>query len=43
MNKKNDIKVSICCLAYNQEKYIRDALDGFVNQKTNFKYEPEEQ
>lgn len=34
-----DIMVSICSLAYNHEKYIRQALDGFVNQKTNFKYE----
>lgn len=35
----NDIMVSVCCLAYNHEKYIRQALDGFIMQKTNFKYE----
>ena len=35
----NDILVSIYCLAYNHDKYIRDCLDGFINQKTNFKYE----
>lgn len=35
----NSIKVSIVCIAYNQEKYIRNTLDGFVNQETNFKYE----
>lgn len=33
------IKVSVICLAYNHEKYIRSALEGFVNQKTNFAYE----
>jgi glycosyltransferase involved in cell wall biosynthesis len=31
--------VSILCLAYNHEKYIAQALDSFINQKTNFKYE----
>ncbi len=36
---KNDVLVSVCCVTYNQEDYIRDALDGFINQKTNFKYE----
>lgn len=31
--------VSICCICYNQEQYIRQALDGFVMQKTNFPFE----
>ena len=35
----NEVMVSICCLAYNHENYIRKTLEGFVNQKTNFKYE----
>ncbi len=33
------ILVSVCCLAYNHEKYIRDALEGFIHQKTSFPYE----
>lgn len=34
-----ECKVSICCLAFNHEKYIRQALDSMISQKTNFKYE----
>ena len=34
-----EIAVSVYCLAYNHKKYIRSALEGFVNQITNFKYE----
>lgn len=30
--------VSVVCLAYNHEKYITKALDGFVSQKTDFAY-----
>ena len=36
---KKDILVSVCCLAYNHEAYIRDALEGFVKQKTDFPFE----
>lgn len=35
----NDIVVSVYCLAYNHERFIKDTLDGFVNQKARFKYE----
>lgn len=40
MNKKqDDILVSIKCLTYNQEKYIAQCLEGFVMQKTDFRFE----
>lgn len=35
----NSVVVSILCLAYNHEKYIRKTLDGFLNQKTTFAFE----
>ena len=34
-----NIKVSIICLVYNHEKYLKDTLEGFVHQKTDFSYE----
>lgn len=34
-----DIMISVCCLAYNHGKYIRDCMEGFVHQKTSYKYE----
>lgn len=31
--------VSICCLTYNQVKFIKQCLDGILQQKTNFLFE----
>lgn len=33
------IMVSICCITYNHEKYLKQALDSFLMQKTSFNYE----
>jgi len=35
----SEICVSVVCTAYNHKKYIRAALESFVMQQTNFKYE----
>ena len=34
----DNILVAIKCLAYNHEPYIRECLEGFVMQKTNFRF-----
>jgi glycosyltransferase involved in cell wall biosynthesis len=39
MKEEEEIMVSICCIAYNQEKFIADAIEGFLMQEVNFKYE----
>ena len=40
MNQSNiEPLVSICCLTYNHAPYIRDAIEGFLMQKTNFPVE----
>lgn len=36
---KEDILVSVLCITYNHENYIRETLEGFLMQKTNFNYE----
>lgn len=41
MNEKGNTLplVSICCITYNHESYIRECLNGFISQKTNFPVE----
>lgn len=36
---EKDLKVIVWCITYNQKNYIKDALEGFVMQKTNFRFE----
>ena len=36
---KSILMVSIRCTAYNHEPYIRQCLEGFIMQKTNFRFE----
>lgn len=35
----SDIKVSVCVVTYNQEKYIAQCLQSLVDQKTDFPFE----
>ena len=36
---RQDILVSILCATYNHEDYLRQTLDGFLSQKTDFAFE----
>ncbi len=38
MLEENMVIVSVVCMTYNQEKYIKDAIESFLMQKTNCKY-----
>ena len=31
--------VTVCCITYNQERFVQAALDSFIMQKTNFPFE----
>ncbi|MCF7487637.1 glycosyltransferase family 2 protein [Vibrio sp. A2-1] len=33
------IKVTVCCVSYNHEKYLKSTLDGILNQETDFEFE----
>lgn len=35
----NELMVSVNCITYNHEKFIADAIESFLMQKTDFKYE----
>ena len=37
--KELQVLVSIQCTVYNHEPYLRQCLDGFVMQQTNFPFE----
>lgn len=37
MSEENPL-VAIHCLVYNHEPYLRDCLDGFVMQQTDFSF-----
>lgn len=35
----NNVKLSILCVSYNHERYLKEALDGILMQQVNFNYE----
>lgn len=39
MSNVNDMMVSVCMITYNHEKFIGQAIQSVIDQKTNFKFE----
>ncbi|MGE4457607.1 MAG: glycosyltransferase [Arcobacteraceae bacterium] len=37
--KNSEILVSVCCAVYNQKDFIKETLDSFISQKTDFGFE----
>lgn len=38
-NYSEPVLVSVCCITYNHQNFIRETLNGFLLQKTNFPFE----
>ena len=39
MSVSHEVKVTVCVVTYNQEKYIRECLESVLNQEADFNYE----
>lgn len=39
VNASRTLMLTVCCIVYNHEPFIRQCLEGFVMQKTNFRFE----
>jgi glycosyltransferase involved in cell wall biosynthesis len=37
--QSEEVKVSVLCVSYNHEKYLPEAIESFLTQKTDFAYE----